>query len=116
MVRELVVASLLATPVVASNTGEITVRVFNYSEAPATVLEAAKFEVTAMYDQAGVALKWLNCAGLPDLAKAEVCAQTLSPGGHALALRIVSHFAVDPRNAARNGVNVLGYSTGAYTT
>ena len=116
MVRELVIASLLATPAVASNSDEVTVLVFNYSEAPAAVLGAAELEVTAIYDRAGVVLKWLSCAGLPDLAEASVCAQKLGPGGRALALRIVPYLAIDPRNAAKNGSNVLGYSTGVYTT
>jgi hypothetical protein len=116
MVREMVIASLLATPVVASHTGEVVILVFNYSEAPAAVLAAAELEVTAIYARAGVSLKWLSCAGMADLDEAATCAQKLNPGGPVIALRIVPYLAIDPRNTARNGSNVLGYSSGVYTT
>ncbi len=115
MVRELLTASLLAAPVVASNTPEITVAIFNYSVSSPSAIEEAKAEVSSIYRHAGIVLDWQNCAGLPDLDRA-ACERPLILTGPMIALRIVSNLTIDPRNAKRDSSNVLGYSTGVYTT
>jgi len=118
MVREIIIASLLAAPATASNTTEITVLIFNYSASPSHFLEEAEREVSAIYKRVGVAIVWRNCAGFPDAPGigSGICAQRLTSDGSVVALRIVDGLAIDPRNSYRDSANVLGYSTGAYAT
>lgn len=63
---------LLAVSTAAAE-DRITVTVFNTASQSATVLNQAEAEASWLFRKSGIAVYWVNCDGLPEIAPGEMC-------------------------------------------